>query len=43
VIADFDSEVAGRYRDIALKVAGKLSAKKKDFSAKFPNIVVENS
>jgi len=43
VVADPDSKTAKRYRDIALKVAGRLSAKKRDFSAKFPNIVVENS
>jgi len=43
VVAVPDSSTAERYREIALKIAGKLSAKKKDFSAAFPNIVVENS
>ena len=43
VVSEPDSDIAKRYRDIALKVAGKLSVKKKDFSAKFPNIVIENS
>ena len=43
VVADPSSATAKRYRDIALKIAGKLSVKKKDFSAKFPNIVVENT
>lgn len=43
VVAEPDSATAIRYRDIALKMAGKLSAKKRDFSAKFPNIVVENT
>lgn len=43
VIAQADSETAKRYTNIALKVVGRLSAKKKDFSASFPNIVVENS
>lgn len=43
VVAQPESETAKRYESIALKIAGKLSAKKKDFSAKFPNIVVENS
>ena len=43
VIAEPDSATSKRYIDIALKVAGKLSVKKKDFSARFPNIVVENS
>jgi len=43
VVAEPESATAQRYRDIALKIAGKLSVKKKDFSAAFPNIVVENS
>jgi len=43
VVAQPDSQTAQRYLSIALKIAGKLSAKKKDFSAAFPNIVVENS
>jgi len=43
VVAQPDSTTAKRYQTIALKVAGKLSVKKKDFSASFPNIVVENS
>lgn len=41
--ADPESELAKRFMDIALSVAGKLSVKKKNFSAAFPNIVVENS
>lgn len=43
VVAMPQSATAKRYRDIALKIAGKLSIKKRDFSAKFPNIVVESS
>ena len=43
VVATPDSPTAQRYTEIALKIAGKLSVKKRDFSAKFPNIVVENS
>ncbi len=43
VIAQPESETAQRYQRIALKIAGKLSVKKKDFSAAFPNIVVENT
>ncbi|MBX2848543.1 MAG: Mrp/NBP35 family ATP-binding protein, partial [Acidiferrobacterales bacterium] len=43
VVAKPDSATAKRYTEIAIKVAGKLSAKKKDFSSRFPNIVVENS
>ena len=43
VVALPESETAKRYQRIALKIAGKLSVKKKDFSNAFPNIVVENS
>jgi len=43
VVSQPDSDTAGRYVDIALRIAGKLSVKKKDFASKFPNIVVENS
>lgn len=43
VIAQPDSETAKRYLKIALRIAAKLSIKKKDFSAAFPNIVVENT
>ena len=43
VVAQPESTTAKRYQSIALKIAGKLSVKKKDFSAAFPNIVVENS
>lgn len=43
VAAEPNSDTSKRYRDIALKIAGKLSVKKRDFSSKFPNIVIENS
>jgi len=43
VVAQPDSTTAKRYQNIALKIAGKLSVKKKDFSSAFPNIVVENT
>ena len=43
VVAEPASATASRYQDIALRIVGKLSIKKKDFSSKFPNIVVENS
>jgi len=43
VVAEPESETAKRYQTIALKIAGKLSVKKKDFSSAFPNIVVENT
>ena len=35
--------LADFYRDIARRVAAKLSLRKKDFSAKFPNIVIQNT
>jgi len=43
VVTEPNSQTAIKYRNIALKVAAKLSIKKQDFSSKFPNIVVENS
>lgn len=43
VVAEPDSQTADNYRDIALNCAAAVSVKKKDFSASFPNIVVENS
>lgn len=41
VIADPDSRAAQIYRQIARKTAAKLALKAKDFSSKFPNIVVQ--
>ncbi len=38
-----DSAVAESYREIARKVAAKLALRAKDYSAKFPNIVVQNT
>ena len=43
VVADPDGKVAEIYKDIARKVAAKLSLKAKDYSAKFPKIVIQNS
>ena len=43
VVAQPSSDTALRYQSIALKIAAKLSVKKKDFSSAFPNIVVENT
>ncbi|MFT5572728.1 MAG: ATP-binding protein involved in chromosome partitioning [Cryomorphaceae bacterium] len=43
VVAQPESDTAKRYQSIALKIAGRLSVKKKDFSAAFPNIVIEQS
>ncbi len=38
-----DSAVAQSFREIALKIAGKLSLRAKDYSARFPKIVIENT
>lgn len=43
VVADPDGRPAAIYRAIARKMAAKLSMKSKDFSSKFPNIVVQNT
>lgn len=43
VVADPDGKVAEIYRDIARRVAAKLSQKTKDHSAAFPNIVIQNN
>ncbi len=43
VVAMPDSRISEIYREIARKTAGKLAAKAKDFSAKFPKIVIQNN
>ena len=43
VVAMPDSRISQIYREIARHTAGKLAAKAKDFSAKFPKIVVQNN
>ena len=43
VVADPEGRIALNYREIARRTAAKLSKKKKDFSAAFPNIVIDNS
>jgi ATP-binding protein involved in chromosome partitioning len=43
VVADPDSAVALAYREIARKVAIAVAQKAADFSAKFPNIVIQNT
>jgi ATP-binding protein involved in chromosome partitioning len=43
VIADPDGAVAQAYRAIARKVAVSVGTKAEDFSARFPNIVVQNT
>lgn len=43
VIAEPDGRIAQMYREIARRVAAKLSLQAKDYSARFPNIVIQNS
>lgn len=41
VVAEPEGDIANQYRDIALRVAAKLSLQGKDLMRKFPKIVVE--
>ncbi len=43
VVAEPDGRLSQIYRDIARRTAAKLSKQKKDYSAKFPNIVIQNT
>ena len=43
MIAEPDSKAAQIYRSIARKTAAKLALKGKDFSNRFPNIIVQNT
>jgi len=43
VVADPDGRVTEIYCDIARRVTAKLAMKAKDFSASFPNIVIQNN
>jgi len=43
VVADPNSRVADIYKEIARKMSAKLALRSKDFSSKFPKIVVENT
>ncbi|MDD1626129.1 MAG: iron-sulfur cluster carrier protein ApbC [Methylococcaceae bacterium] len=43
VVAEPDGRVAQIYKEIARKTAAKLALKTKDFSTRFPNIVVQNT
>lgn len=38
-----DTRASEMYREIARRIAGKLATRAKDYSAKFPNIVVQNT
>lgn len=43
VVADPTGQTAGIYQAIARKTAAKLAQRTKDYSRKFPNIVIQNS
>ena len=43
VVAEPDGRAAKIYKEIARKTAAKLALKSKDFSTRFPNIVVQNT
>ena len=43
VVADPDGAVAANYRSIARQVAGRLAARKRNYSEVFPSIVVQNT
>ena len=43
MVADPTGRIAQIYREIARRIAAKLSLKKKDFSGAFPNIVIQNT
>jgi len=43
VVADPECRPAQMYKDIARKAAAKLALKTKDFSTRFPSIVVQNT
>jgi ATP-binding protein involved in chromosome partitioning len=43
VVAEPESVIAQSYRAIARRVAGKLSMQAKNFAARFPSIVIDNS
>ncbi|MGI9302980.1 MAG: iron-sulfur cluster carrier protein ApbC [Gammaproteobacteria bacterium] len=43
VVAMPDSRISETYRDIARRAAAKLAARGKDYSAKFPKIVIQNN
>ncbi len=43
VVADPDGSVATTYKAIARKAAAKLAGRKKDYSAAFPNIVIQQN
>ncbi|MCY3768862.1 MAG: iron-sulfur cluster carrier protein ApbC [Gammaproteobacteria bacterium] len=43
VVADPDGRISGNYKRIARNASAKLSMRKKDFSSRFPNIVIQQN
>ncbi len=43
VIADPDGQISDMYREISRKMSSKLAEKSKDYTSKFPNIVIQNT
>ncbi|HAF00524.1 MAG TPA: iron-sulfur cluster carrier protein ApbC, partial [Methylophilaceae bacterium] len=43
VVAQPDSQIADTYKEIARKAASKIAIASLDYSAKFPNIVIQNT
>ena len=43
VVADPDGVITRNYKKIARNVAAKLAMRKKDFSSKFPNIIIQQN
>lgn len=43
VVAEPEGRIAEIYRDIARRMAAQLARQSKDYSSKFPNIVIQNS
>jgi ATP-binding protein involved in chromosome partitioning len=43
VVADPDGRIAASYREIARRTAAKLATQAKNYSHKFPNIVIQNT
>jgi len=43
VVAEPESRISQIYREIARRVAAKISLRKKDFTGAFPNIVIQNT
>ena len=43
VVADPDGAMTANYKKLARNAAAKLAMRKKDFSSKFPNIVIQQN